>query len=138
MNWSLENMREKFLRFMQGRYGVDDLNKFLLIIAVVFMILSALTNNAIFNGICVLFLIFPYYRMFSKNISKRYSENQIYLKYFNQVKAFFNKEKRNLGQMKTHHIYKCPSCKQKIRVPRGKGKIAIRCQKCGTEFHKRS
>jgi len=131
-------MREKLNRFMQGRYGVDELNKLILGLAFIFMIISIVSKTSIFNYVCMLALIYAYFRMFSRNIPKRYSENQFYLKYLNRVRGFFNKEKRTLNQRKTHHIYKCPSCKQKIRVPKGKGKIAIRCSKCGTEFYKRS
>lgn len=43
------------------------------------------------------------------------------------------KEKAIAGR-KEYKIYKCPKCGQKIRVPRHKGKIAIRCRKCGEEF----
>jgi len=131
-------MREKLNRFMQGRYGVDELNKLILGLAFIFMIISIVSKTSIFNYVCMLALIYAYFRMFSRNIPKRYSENQFNLKYLNRVRGFFNKEKRTLNQRKTHHIYKCPSCKQKIRVPKGKGKIAIRCSKCGTEFYKRS
>jgi len=131
-------MREKLNRFMQGRYGVDELNKLILGLAFIFMIISIVSKTSIFNYVCMLALIYAYFRMFSRNIPKRYSENQFYLKYLNRVRGVFNKEKRTLNQRKTHHIYKCPSCKQKIRVPKGKGKIAIRCSKCGTEFYKRS
>jgi ribosomal protein L37AE/L43A len=76
--------------------------------------------------------------MFSKKIYKRSEENQKYLQLEWKVKNAFNKKKNEFKQLKTHHIYKCPTCKQKIRVPRGRGKIAIRCRKCGTEFIKKS
>jgi len=123
-------MREKILRFMQGRYGIDQLNKVLLAIGCIILIISTFVRV---NGIYALGLILivcTYFRAFSRNYSKRYEENRWFLKYYNKFKGIFKK--------KTHHIYKCPSCKQKIRIPKGKGKIQIKCPKCGTEFIKRS
>ena len=34
--------------------------------------------------------------------------------------------------------FRCPNCKQKVRVPKGKGTIEIRCPKCNTKFIKRT
>ena len=65
-------------------------------------------------------------------------ENQWYLKREMKVRSLFLKKKKELGQRKEYHIYKCPKCKQKIRVPRGKGRIAISCRKCGNEFIRKS
>ena len=65
---------------------------------------------------------------------------KLYLNDFdvNKIKDFFKRQKSYMQQRKTHHIYKCPQCKQKIRIPRGKGRVAIRCKRCGTEFIKNS
>lgn len=131
-------MREKFIRFMQGRYGSDKFGQFLLILAIVFMLLSMFGGRNVWDTLAVLLLIYAYFRMFSKNIPKRYAENQKYLQMTAKARTAFSKKKRELNQLKTHHIYKCPNCGQKIRVPRGKGKIAIRCPKCSTEFVKKS
>jgi len=131
-------MRNKFMRFMQGRYGADSFSKFLMVIAVICIALQLITKNSVFYILSLSLLIYIYYRMFSKNIPRRYAENQKYAKYFNKVRTIFYRKKNYYAQMKDFHIYKCPNCKQKIRVPKGKGKIAIRCPKCSTEFTKNS
>ncbi len=130
-------MKEKFVRFMQGRYGVDQLNRFLMIFAVVLMVFSAFGADLCYL-LAILVMVYAYYRMFSKQIYKRSVENQKYLQYQWKVKACLAKHKSELQQRKTHHIYKCPNCKQKIRVPKGRGRIAITCRKCQHEFVKRS
>ncbi|WP_342757492.1 hypothetical protein [Kineothrix sedimenti] len=134
-------MREKLMRFMQGRYGSygpDSLNRFLLAGALVAMIVSLFTRWNFLYGIAIAVLIYSYFRMLSRNYTRRYAENQAFLKYTAGIRKFFLKQKNAMSQRKTHHIYKCPDCKQKIRVPRGKGKIAIRCPKCSAEFIKKS
>ena len=130
-------MREKFARFMMGRYGDDKMNQTLIITSLVLLVLSWFTTN-IFYMVAVGIMIYAYYRMFSRNIYKRSAENQKYLQWEYKMKGKLSKKKKEFAQMKTHHIYKCPNCKQKIRVPRGKGKIAITCRKCGNEFIKKS
>ena len=130
-------MKEKFIRFMQGRYGVDQLNRFLMIFAVVLMVFSMFGADLCYL-LALLVMIYAYYRMFSKQIYKRSAENQKYLQYEWKVKEWIRKKKSELQQRKTHHIYKCPNCKQKIRVPKGRGRIAITCRKCQHEFVKRS
>ena len=130
-------MREKFYRFMQGRYGNDAFNQFLVVLILACLALSFLFGN-VFYVLGLVGLFYMYFRMFSKNIYKRSGENQAYLGIYNKVKYGFQKRFQFLKQSKTHHIYKCPSCSQKIRVPKGKGKISIRCPKCGNEFVKKS
>ncbi len=131
-------MREKMQRFMWGRYGYDVLGRFLMIFALVCMVLSMLPGGGIFYLLAGAAMIYAYFRMFSRNIAKRSAENQWFLSKTMKLRAFFSKKKRELGQIKQYHIYKCPTCRQKIRVPRGRGRIAITCRKCGTEFVKKS
>ncbi len=130
-------MREKMQRFMWGRYGNDNLNQFLLAVAFACLIISFL-GGGVFYILATVIMVFAYYRMFSRNISKRSAENQQFLKQKMKVRGFFIKKKREWGQRKTYHIYRCPNCRQKIRVPRGRGRIAISCRKCGNEFIKKS
>lgn len=134
-------VKEKLIRFMQGRYGVygpDLLNKTLLGSAMVLMVLSLFVRWRWIYWVMLAFLFYSYFRMFSKNCTKRYAENQAFMKHTAQIRVFFGQQKNMMRQRKTHHIYKCPNCGQKIRIPRGKGKIAVRCPKCSTEFIKKS
>lgn len=130
-------MREKLYRFMQGRYGADQLNRFLMILVIVCLVFS-LFGFRIFYVFGIALLIYSYFRIFSKNLYKRREENAAFLRLEYGFKQRFASWKRTMQQRKTHHIYRCPSCKQKIRVPRGKGRIEIRCPKCNQTFIKKS
>ena len=131
-------MREKLNRFMYGRYGLDSFGKFLLTAAIVFIGMSWFVKSRILEIVIYALLILSYYRILSRNTYKRALENQRYLEKTYKIRAFFGRKKNTFYQAKNYHIYKCPGCRQKIRIPRGKGKIEIRCPKCSTTFIKRS
>lgn len=134
----VKNMREKLRNFMIGRYGIDDLSKFLMGFALVLCILDIFVNNAFLSLLFFVLIIYVYFRMLSRNYNKRYQENMKFLQVKNKVVAKFDSQKWMMQQRKTHHIYKCPTCNQKIRIPKGKGRICITCPKCKTEFTKTS
>ena len=126
------------MQFMQGRYGADQMGQMLSAVSMVFLIISLFSRNQAWFLLAVIGIVYNYFRMFSKNTYKRAAENQKYLQMTRGIRTFFYRQRNMITQRKTHHIYKCPSCKQKIRVPKGKGKIEIRCPKCNTRFIKRS
>lgn len=131
-------MKEKFYHFMQGRYGSDDLSKFLLGASMVMILLHMLTRNFLFNLLFWGCFVYNTYRMFSKDYTARYNENQKFLGLKNQWKYKWEVHKNLREQKKIYHIYSCPYCKQKIRIPKGKGTIIVTCPKCKQEFGKRS
>lgn len=134
-------VKEKLVRFMQGRYGAygqDSLNRFLLYVAIGAMILSIFFKGSIIYLLALAALGFSYFRMLSKNVAKRSRENQLFQGLTGDLRSRIKAGEGRMKQSRTHHIYKCPSCGQKIRVPRGKGKIAIRCPQCSNEFIKKS
>lgn len=136
MNW-----KEKFSRFMYGRYGVDQLSKFMLAITFILCILSIFVRGragSLISTLILLLIIFLYFRMFSKNTYKRAAENEKYLKITGKFRKKINTEKQIAGQRKYYRFYNCPGCGQKIRVPKGRGKIQIRCPKCNEKFIKKS
>lgn len=136
-------MKEKFMKFMQGRYGVDGFARFTMGVALVCIVVSVFfqkgsTIGALLNTLGLAAIIYTYFRILSRNISRRYAENQKYLSMTSKLRQSFNREKSMMQQRKTHHIYTCPGCGQKIRIPRGSGKkVEIDCPKCHTKFIKK-
>lgn len=135
-------MRERLQRFMSGRYGADDLSKTLDVTALVFLLVSLFSGKLAVLGIFYWFglglLIYTCFRTLSRNVAKRNDENQRFLGWRYQRTVKGNAAKKRWEQRDTYRFYKCPGCKQRVRVPKGRGKICITCPKCKREFVKRS
>lgn len=123
-------------RFMMGRYGSDQLNMALLILSVIILVIG---NFVPFVSLVALIpLLLCWFRILSRNTSKRFSENQRFLGVWYPVKQWFSARWKLTVGSRTHKFYRCPSCKQMLRVPRGRGKITITCPKCHTKFLKKT
>ena len=131
-------MKERMQRFMAGRYGNDQLNQFIFIVAIISMVLEIITRQSLFYTLTFVLQSLAYVRVFSRNINKRYEENMKFLQKKDAILNKFRKQKYYAAQRRNFHIYTCPQCKQKIRIPKGKGKISITCPKCRTSFIKKS
>ena len=140
VEWSnvMNKFREKLTTFMYGRYGMDQLGKVLIYASLIFLVLSMIFRLNLFYFIDLLGLIYGYFRMFSKRVDKRYQENQKFMNWRYKMVCKISQFKSRMADRKTHRIFKCPNCSQKIRVPKGKGKICIKCPKCRIEFIKKT
>jgi DNA-directed RNA polymerase subunit RPC12/RpoP len=123
---------------MQGRYGQDEFYRFLIFAAMVSVVLNLFFRSRILSLLGWILLIYAFFRAFSRNHQARYAENQKYLQVTAKIRYKLEQEKKLRAERKIHHIYTCPKCKQKIRIPKGKGKIMVRCPKCQHEFQRRS
>ncbi len=132
-NWFRQlgtNLKNGFLRFMEGRYGGDKLNITLVWVSFAAYIISLLIPVATVKLILLVIyyglLGWAIFRFLSRNTYKRYEENRKYLRFMDRLKD------------KDHRYFDCPRCRQPVRVPRGKGKIAITCPKCKEKFIKKT
>ena len=144
----MNNFRYKMAQFFSGRTGVDALGRTVTRVALILMFLTMFTHSIAIYLLAMACLAYSIWRMLSKNYQKRYNENQLFLQKTVKIRAFFSKLVPNVktkfakmqydfNQRKTYAIFKCPSCKQKLRAPRGRGKIEVTCSKCHTVFVKR-
>lgn len=122
---------------MQGRYGIDQLNSFLMIISIFCFIINIFIGSMIIGIIAYSTWFYAIFRMFSKNIYVRNMENEKYLNLFSPLSRYLKLKMMN-HQEPTHKHYACPKCKQMVRVPKGHGKIIITCPNCKNKFEKRS
>lgn len=130
MNW--------FRRMMQGRNGADQLGNFLiwtsLILFVIELFLPAGPGGLLVSIAVWALLIFALFRMFSKNIPARRNENQKFCAAVWRLRTTVLAIPKRLRERQQYRHYACPNCGQKVRVPRGAGKIKITCPRCGEKF----
>lgn len=126
MNW--------FRKFMAGRCGPDQLSFALLIVSLLFDLAANFTRFMPLHLISLALLVFCFYRMLSRNFEKRRQENQRFLGVWYRIRNFFLRKKDKLRQSKQYRFFKCPSCHNNLRVPKGKGKIYVTCPRCGERF----
>jgi len=138
MRQFFQGLKMRFQRFMQGRNGMDELSQALNIVVWVLLILSIITGWFVFYILALLAIVYMYFRVFSKNTPKRYAENQKFRNFRYDMAIKRNNKKKEWQQRKIYRFFRCPMCRQKVRVPKGRGKICITCPKCKAEFIKRS
>ena len=113
-------------RFMEGRYGSDKLNTTILIVALVLVLVYTFLPfgpvQLILWILSYVLMIWAIFRMLSRNTYRRYQENRRFLQFADGIRD------------REHRYYDCPNCRQRVRVPRGKGKISISCPKCREKF----
>ena len=126
---------------MDGRNGTDELCRFLLVLSLVLLLLSMLIKGlvgSILWALVLAALIYCYFRILSRNVYKRRSENEWYLRQKNAVSKWFRSLRDRWKQRKEYRFFRCPSCHALLRVPKGKGKILLTCRKCGRRFERKT
>jgi len=123
---------------MTGRYGTDQLTVALIILGMVLTFTGDVFRLDLLTLISYAAFLMSIYRTLSKNIIARRKENAKFLHYWNPAKDWLSTKYSILKSNKSYKYFKCPNCKQELRVPRGRGKIAVTCQKCHTKFIQKS
>ena len=144
--------------FFSGRNGADELSVTLVVISVIVFLAAPIFDEKYIQGIFLLLggilFVLGILRSFSTNIGKRRHENQVFLDLFRaetkeekerrkreeeekREREKLRKERRK-EEEKTHAFFRCPQCGKELRVPKGKGKIKIRCPNCSHEFIRKS
>lgn len=138
-------MRMRNLWKPAGRYGGDKLGVALLLFSVALMLGSRFSGLMIIGILGYIPLIYFVFRFLSRNFSRRYTELNVFMRiygpierFFSSIPVWFQEGPARREEKKKHCHFQCPSCKQKLRVPKGRGQIAITCPTCKTVFLKKT
>ena len=124
----------KLQKYLEGRYGPDELYRFMLIVCLIIIIVNMFANSLILRILELIIFILALYRFLSKKKYKRSKENKKYLEIKDKIKNFLTYQKKKYKDRNTHMYKKCPKCKQKIRLPLKKGKHTVKCPNCKEKF----
>ncbi len=129
-------LKERFSRFMVGRYGMDLLGRFLIWVWLFEAVLNLFVQSMYLSFVGTILCLIIFYRMFSKNLVKRRRENAAWYAFSQKVKSELHRLRVRIRDRKKFHFFHCPNCKAPIRMPRINGKFNVRCQKCSHSFTK--
>lgn len=137
----MRNFFEKFMMFMQGRYGMDSLNGFILVLSFVIWTVNIFVFNRLAHYIIMvvqlLLVALFIFRMLSRNVTMRSAENRKFQKVYEPVKNWVQLTYKRIRDRKDYRYLKCPVCKAQLRVKNIKGRHNVRCPKCRSEFEKK-
>ena len=122
---------------MYGRNGSDQLGLFTLVVYLMVWLLQAVTDWTVLVLVEYVLLFLILYRMLSRNLTRRRAENAIFLQKVQPLQKRFH-TLRVRAKDKDHRYFKCPNCRQQMRVPKGKGRITVHCRSCGATFEEKS
>ena len=138
-----DDWQRKVADWMRGRQGPDDLARFsvdlAIVVLVVNLVLGLLGVNASWLAWVELALVaYAVFRMLSRNLAARSRENAAFLKAVGPARPWLQNPRAAWAELRSYKHVRCASCKQRIRVPRGKGRLRVTCPRCHTKFEVRS
>jgi hypothetical protein len=131
-------LNSSLARLFYGRNGFDNMARASYILGLILIVLNVCTGFGWLYYLYVLLIGYSIFRAFSRNIQKRYAENQKFMEVTKVPRSFFKMCYMQIRDIKYSRYYMCGKCHQQIRVPRGKGRIEITCPRCRNKFVKRT
>lgn len=121
---------------MARRYGQDALSFDMTRVAMLLLLITLIWKKPLLTSFATVLVLIAFFRIISKNTEARRKELAAYEHMTGKVKGAFSLQKQKWTDRKTHRYFKC-QCGKVVRVPKGVGKIEIKCPVCGAKFIKK-
>lgn len=133
-----QSLIERLTNWMRGRNGSDELGTAAIAISFVLLVINALTGARWLSGLAFLAAAYSCWRMSSTNVAQRRAENRAFLSKLGPVGSWLRSPSAATHEARAYKHLTCPNCHQRVRVPRGKGRLRVTCPSCKTKFEARS
>ena len=133
-----QKIKDWMIRFMQGRYGSDNLGMVTLVAGLICSVAGSLTRWGILSFLGLALYIVTLFRMFSRNREARLKENRKYIELTGEARTRVTQWARRMKNRKDYKYFKCPNCKVLLRLRRGCGEKDITCVRCGHHFRQKA
>ena len=133
-----DKIKYSIRNWMTGRYGADQLGMVTLFAGLILSVFSSFSGWGLLSFLGLILYAITIFRMFSRNIETRRKENQKAITFISQVELKIRQFFRRIKNRKEYKYFKCPHCKQLLRLKRGCGEKGITCAKCGQRFHQKA
>ena len=130
--------QRKMMEWLRGRQGPDDLAVFCTNLAIVVVVVNLFARVSLLGWIALALIAYSMFRIQSKNLGSRARENEAFLKALGPARPWVQNPRAAWTELRTYKHVKCRSCHQRVRVPRGKGRLRVTCPRCKTKFEVKS
>ena len=133
----LNNLRDRYMRFMYGRYASDQLGMAIVTAAMVATVVTLFTHWRWLSAVALALLIYEVWRMHSRDIAARSRENEAFLSATEKPRTWVRRQRSKWANRKTRAYVRCPYCHTEFALPKGKGKLRATCPHCGQKSEHR-
>lgn len=134
----MQKLRSGLQKLMAGRRGADELSLALLIAGLVLSTVGGATRLGLLNLLGLALYVLAIYRMFSRNLQKRYAENAKFTGAWRSARASVRQFINRTKNMKDYKYFKCPQCHSRLKLPRKVGEVTVTCGKCHHAFKQKA
>ena len=132
------DFERKFVEWFRGRNGSDELATCALLVALILVVVNFFIQSIIISVVSTLLMLYSCWRITSKNLEARENETAVFCEFLGPMRSWLRNPAQAAAEKKAYKHLKCPECGQRVRVPRGKGKIRVRCPQCQHKFETRT
>ena len=115
--------QRKLADWLRGRQGPDDLATFCVNVAIVVVVVNLFARTSWLGWVALALIVYA---------------NEAFLNALGPARPWVQNPRAAWAELRSYKHARCSSCKQRVRVPRGKGKLRVTCPRCGTKFEVRS